>query len=78
MRLFEFFSQAEGKYLYDGQRWGQAHYNHLVEIRPDLARMIRGTNIDPFAVKYNRGKGDPTWARFVQFLEDNWSEGYDS
>jgi hypothetical protein len=31
-----------------GQRPGQAHFNALYELRPDLADEIRGTDLDPF------------------------------
>lgn len=29
-------------------RYCQAMFNHLTEVRPELAEQIRGTNMDPF------------------------------
>lgn len=53
------------------ERYGQAMFNHLVEIRPDLAEKIRGTNMDPF---FCNRPNDPSgkFDRFVQFIEENW------
>jgi len=30
------------------QRYGQAMFNYLRIVRPELAEMVRGTNCDPF------------------------------
>ena len=49
-------------------RKGQALFNLLSEIRPDLSEQIRGTDKDPFYIESNH----PNWKRFIEFLEANW------
>lgn len=50
-------------------RYGQAMFNHLESVRPDLAQHIRGTDTDPF---YVERLSDPRWDRFVEFIESEW------
>lgn len=45
----EFLLAAVGRYLMEPDwRWGQAIFNVLCEMRPDLSEQIRGTDFDPF------------------------------
>lgn len=49
MTLGEFFRAAVERWLNsEHERLGQAIFNHLLEVRPDLAEQIRGTELDPF------------------------------
>lgn len=65
------------KFYFDGivrarknnERYCQAMFNHLVEVRPDLAEQVRGSDMDPF---YCQTPQDPRWDRFVNFIETNW------
>jgi len=65
------------KFYFDGiirarekcERYCQAMFNHLVEVRPDLSEQVRGTDMDPF---YCHSPTDPRWDRFVRFIETNW------
>lgn len=65
------------KFYFDGivracrtqERYGQAMFNHLCEVRPEMAKMIRGTLNDPF---HAESPQDPRWDRFVKFIETNW------
>ena len=52
-------------------RWGQACFNLLLEVRPNLAEEIRGSNMDVF---YMTGPADnyAKWDRFARFIETNW------
>ena len=55
-------------------RYGQAAFNVLAEVRPDLSEQIRGeTNPkngkDPFYIQTTQC---PNWLNFVQFLKENW------
>lgn len=50
-------------------RYGQAAFNYLQNIRPDLADAVRGSNMDPF---YVQQFPDDRWERFVAYLESNW------
>lgn len=50
-------------------RYGQALFNSLLSIRPDLAERIRGTEIDPFTVNVEH---DRRLEKFTQFLQENW------
>jgi hypothetical protein len=52
-------------------RYGQAAYNHLKAMRPELADKINGTNCDPFPCG---GSGNPQFERFVEFIESNWDK----
>lgn len=65
--LKEFYQRAEEsrRARHPYQRTGQALFNILDELRPDLAKKIVGTIIDPF---YN----DNHIERFKAFLEENW------
>ena len=53
----------------DAWRFGQAAFNVLAEVRPDLAEQVRGTQRDPF---YARDASDPRLGRFAAFLAENW------
>ena len=48
------------------QRRGQAIYNRLYEVRPDLAKHIAGTSADPFML-------DERIEGFLDWLERHWS-----
>lgn len=50
-------------------RYGQAMFNHLLDIRRDLAEQVRATDKDPF---YVERLDHPNWDRFVAFIEENW------
>ncbi len=54
-----------------GWRYGQALFNLLTDVRPDLAEEIRGTDKDPF---YMVGPADnfDRWDRFAQHVERGW------
>lgn len=53
------------------QRLGQAAFNVLCEVRPDLAEKVRGSGIDPF---YVREPSDKRWFGFLKFLAENWGD----
>ncbi len=52
-----------------GWRYGQAMFNHLCQVRPDLSEQVSCTDKDPFHVTK---LSDPCWDRFVSFIESNW------
>lgn len=60
---------AQRMNVYKGERIGQAAFNVLREVRPDLADMIRGKPFDPF---YAHKVDDRRFIKFVQFLEERW------
>lgn len=67
--LHRFYFDAITKARVHQWRYGQAMFNHLVAVRPELAEQIRGTDRDPFYVeKLNH----PNWDRFVAWLESVW------
>ncbi len=51
------------------ERYGQAAFNYLCEVRPDLSERVRTTVMDPF---YIRTTDDPRWVKFVKFIETEW------
>lgn len=53
------------------ERLGQAYFNELVQIAPEFAEKIRGTNADPF---YLESPTDPRWNAFYVALENEFSD----
>lgn len=51
------------------ERIGQAFFNHLLMVRPDIAEEIRATDADPFYLTEAKG---PVWDNFVKHLEKRW------
>lgn len=41
---------------HEGERIGQAYFNALYEIYPEVAELVRGTPSDPFYVKDDKSK----------------------
>jgi len=76
MRLFEFFQQADDLYVSSSKKWGQVVFDHLEEIRPDLAKAVKGTDKDPFNVKGRDNRSEPQWKRFEEFITANWAIVY--
>lgn len=72
MSLHKFYFDAQAYARQSGnQRYGQAMFNHLCTVRPELAERVRGTDKDPF---YVAALSDPRWDRFVTFLEAEWNK----
>ena len=46
-------------------RYGQAVYNHLESVRPEIAKLLVGTALDPY---YGAVVAPDTWA----FICENW------
>lgn len=85
---FQEWLVALGKYREEnpGQRAGQAAFNFLSEIRPELAKQIHETtNLDPFY-----GSSDTTQdravdkrvnkirlKRFFAYVEENWDDTWE-
>lgn len=68
--LFSFYTCCIRQYqAYPGYRLGQALFNHLIDIRPDLADAVRSTNRDPFHCETLE---DKRFWDFIDFLEANW------
>lgn len=67
--LHKFFQDAEERGALTGERYCQAMFNHLHEVRPDLAEAIRGSDKDPY---YSVGPQTSEWTRFVAYLQENW------
>ena len=77
MLLFEFFQQADDLYVSsEGGNWGRTVFYHLQEIRPDLARAVKGTDKDPFNIKSRDNRTEPQWKRFEEFITENWAIVY--
>ena len=67
--LHKFYHDAIVRVGKTRERYCQAMFNHLYEVRPDLARQVTETDMDPF---YCPSPQDPKWDRFVAFIEANW------
>ncbi len=70
MTLAEFYNKVE-QYHQDHPtyRRGQALFNVLHEVRPELANKIRATPTDPF---HSTGAGDPKYVSAVEYIARNW------
>lgn len=52
-------------------RYGQALFNLLTEVRPDLAEQVRGSDKDIFFMRGPQDNFDQ-WDRFATFIESQW------
>lgn len=68
--LVEFLKSVASRYVESkgNERYGQAAFNVLAEIRPDLSEQIRGTALDPFYWL----DGDSRLVLFFEWVDDNW------
>ena len=50
MTFHDFIIKATNYYRQNqpDYRFGQAVFNYLAQVRPDISEQIRGTNLDPF------------------------------
>ena len=65
MTLTEFYREMTRR-MTKNERKGQAAFNLLAEVRPDLSEQVCGTEMDPFYDAVG------SWQKFYQFLEENW------
>ena len=63
--VLEVTSQYKHPNNADGWRFGQAVYNRLNQLRPDIAKQITGTPLDPY---YKNAVTTETW----EFIHKNW------
>lgn len=68
LRLNEFLGRVEKIEKYYKWRYGQALFNALVDLRPDIADEIRGTPLDPFEKKKKSDVPTELWA----LLDQRW------
>jgi hypothetical protein len=58
-----------------GQRAGQAAFNYLHQVKPDLANEIQfTTNLDPFHDVLNKDANRIRLKRFFGYVEEHWEE----
>jgi hypothetical protein len=67
--MHKFFNEAGDLAEKNLWRYGQALFNHLLDVRPELAEEIRGTDKDPF---YIETLSDPKYKNFLDFLSERW------
>lgn len=69
--LSKFYMDAMLRANSKKERYGTAIYNHLWEVRPDLAEIARGSLFDPYDMK---GPADNfrRWDAFAVFVETRW------
>lgn len=67
MDFSEYTLEADARFRHPGldERKGQAFFNELLVVRPDLADKVRGTPLDPF---YQ----DSRLEEFLLFVARNW------
>lgn len=72
MLLHQFYQGVRKRMkLYPTERYGQAFYNHLYEVRKDLAIQIQNTDKDPFNVS-DQAPGGISVA--IHFVESHWND----
>lgn len=70
MNIYEFLiTVGEVRNEHPELRYGQALFNTLVNERPELARKVQGTTMDPFHA-YN--PEDERVRACLRFLYENW------
>jgi hypothetical protein len=71
MYLHQFYFESIRRCQLTKERYGQALFNQLELVRPDLSAQVRGTTKDVF---YMNGPADnfEKWDSFVHFIETNW------
>ena len=68
LRFNEFLGRVEKIQKQYKWRYGQALFNGLLDLRPDLAEEIRGTPLDPF----NKKAKKDVPADLFAMLEERW------
>lgn len=72
MELYEFHQRvAEIQRNRPFLRKGQIMFNLLSEERPELAKLIVATDLDPFYI--SQPEAPERWAAFLEFLDKNWT-----
>lgn len=52
-------------------RYGQAAFNVLDAVRPELAKQVVATDLDPFYIE-DIHRDLFKWRKFVDFVQENW------
>lgn len=65
MDFWEYCCEVQAYKTETNQRFGQAAFNVLVEVRPDISEKIRGSLKDPF---YK----DERLSEFFQYVQGEW------
>lgn len=68
--LEQFYLDVYERVKRTNERNGQAMFNHLYEVRPDLSEQVRATDKDPFYLM----PSDPRFRAFISFIEENWEK----
>lgn len=72
MRLDEFFEALKTRAATSPhERPGQALFNLLLEVRPDIAEVMRATPSDPF---WEHGTKSPRYHSAVRVIEAHWEK----
>ena len=72
LSLHKFYFDSITRARVNRERYGQALFNHLCEVRPDLSEKIRGDmDLDPF---YCESPTHPRFDKFIAFIEENWAK----
>ncbi len=69
LSLHKFYFDGITRARMKGERYCQAMFNHLCEVRPDLSEKVRASDMDPF---YCATPNDPKFDRFIAYIEKNW------
>lgn len=71
MTLWRFYSQVRLEAKDRGWRIGQALFNVLMEVRPDLSARMRATSFDPF---FADSPKDHRYEAAIKFIEAHWGD----
>lgn len=71
MEVDDLFQEAEALARRSNWRIGQALFNHLDTVRPDIADILRGTPEDPF---FASSTSDPRYVAAVAVIVNEWKD----
>ena len=72
MRLDEYWHKVvENTMLHPEWRYGQSAMNTLQVVRPELAKQVVGTDLDPFYIE-DINRDLYRWRKYVDFVKENW------
>lgn len=66
LSLHQFYADVALREWALKERRGQAMFNHLLKVRPELAEAVRATDMDPFY------ESPAAVKKFIEFIETRW------
>lgn len=71
IHLHKFYFDSLTRARVQQECYGQAMFNNLVKVRPDIAEQVRNTDMDPSRMS-GPAEDYERWDRFIAHVESNW------